>query len=469
MPASAPPYAFPASAPPAHTYPASAPPGSPWSRPGQAGYNGHNGHPGQAPTQPMPGHPPTFATTPISTGAPYGGPTTGGPYGPTTGAPYGPTTGAPYGPPPGYAAYPVQPVAQRGSRVPLLAVGAIVLALVSAFGGGLVANKLADDDQATASNPTVVTQNPAPNLDRSSVGGVAEAVLPSVVDISTGEAEGSGVIMTADGQVITNNHVVAGAKQLTVTFRTGKTASATVVGTDPAGDIAVIKIQGVSGLTPAKFGDSDALRVGDTVLAVGSPLGLQGSVTAGIVSALHRTISGEEGGKSIADAIQTDAAINPGNSGGALVNAAGQVIGINTAIASVASSAPGQQSQQSGNIGVGFAIPSSSAERIAKEIIETGSATHAVLGVSAQTASDGSNPEVGSGAEVVQVQAGSAAADAGLQAGDVITALGDRPVTSSTDLTAAVRSIAPGTKVTLTVHRGSDTEKVEVALGTSTS
>ena len=159
------------------------------------------------------------------------------------------------------------------------------------------------------------------------------------MDINTGTGEGSGVILTTDGAILTNNHVVAGARNNTVrvTFSTGRTANATVVGTDPAGDLAVVKAQGASGLTAAKFGNSDGLQPGDTVLALGSPLGLQGSVTAGIVSALHRTIdeSGENGGQghSIGDAIQTDAAINPGNSGGPLVNTSGEVVGINTAIA----------------------------------------------------------------------------------------------------------------------------------------
>jgi putative serine protease PepD len=171
----------------------------------------------------------------------------------------------------------------------------------------------------------------------------------------------------------------------------------------------------------------------------------------------------------VIDAIQTDAAINPGNSGGALVNGAGEVIGINTAIASVASDTAGSQSQQSGNIGVGFAIPSNTAKRIADQIMQTGTANHAVLGVSAQTAADGSNSEVGTGAQVVQVQSGGAAADAGIQTGDVITAVGDRVVTTSTELTAAVRSAAPGSQVTLTIRRGDQTQTVDVTLGTTTS
>jgi S1-C subfamily serine protease len=208
--------------------------------------------------------------------------------------------------------------------------------------------------------------------------------------------------------------------------------------------------------------------VGDIAVAIGAPLGLSNTVTDGIISATGRAVAtgSTQDDATVIDALQTDAAINPGNSGGALVNGAGEVIGINTAIATVASGAPGSQSQ-SGNIGVGFAIPSNTAQRIGQEIIKTGSATRAYLGVRARTQADGPNSEVGTGAQIDSVEAGSAAADAGLQPGDVITAVGDRPVTSSTELTAAVRSEAPGEKVTLTVRRGSGTQTVEVTLGST--
>jgi putative serine protease PepD len=397
--------------------------------------------------------PPTasFATTPVplSPGSP-GAPGHFGNVGQTTafGQPgYPPPPG--YGPPgygqPGYG----QPAPSgRGGRIALIAVCAIVLAVGSAFGGGLVATQLVDDKPAAA--PSVVTRDPAPNLDRSSVGGVAEAVLPNVVDISTGEAEGSGVIMTADGQIITNNHVVQGARQLTVTFSSGKTAPATVVGTDPSGDIAVIKVQGVSGLTPAKFGDSDALRVGDTVLAVGSPLGLQGSVTAGIVSALHRTISGEQGGKSIADAIQTDAAINPGNSGGALVNLKGEVVGINTAIATA-----GENSN--GNIGVGFAISANRARAAADQLAKGGKVSHPYLGVQL---TDGTN-----GALIGGVVAGGPADKAGLKTGDIVTKFGTTAVTDATALINAVQAAKAGDQIPVVVNRNGTEQTVTVTLG----
>ncbi|GAA4251890.1 S1C family serine protease [Dactylosporangium darangshiense] len=420
-------------------------PGSPWSRPAT---NGHTA---------------SFATTPVPTsGLPghYGNVGQTANFGQLGLPPYGhhgapPPPGYPpaqpgYGQPPyGQPGYAQPPRPGRGGRIAAIAICAIVLAAASAFGGGVIATQLADDKPAAA--PTVVTRDPAPNLDRSSVGGVAEAVLPSVVDISTGEAEGSGVIMTADGQIITNNHVVQGAQQLTVTFSTGKTAPAKVVGTDPAGDIAVIKVQGVSGLTPAKFGDSDALRVGDTVLAVGSPLGLQGSVTAGIVSALHRTISGEQGGKSIADAIQTDAAINPGNSGGALVNLKGEVVGINTAIATA-----GENSN--GNIGVGFAISANRARLAADQLVKGGKVSHPYLGVQL---TDGS----GGGALIGGVVAGGPADKAGLKTGDTVTKFGTATINDATTLINAVQAAKAGDKVPVVVNRNGSDQTVTVTLG----
>ena len=292
------------------------------------------------------------------------------------------------------------------------------------------------------------------------------------VSSGSNSGSGSGVVLTDDGYVLTNNHVVTleGAGTGTVQVRTadGTLYDATVVGTDPASDLAVVKLDNASDLTPAAFANSDKVQVGDIAVAIGAPLGLSNTVTDGIISATGRAVAtgSTQNDATVIDAIQTDAAINPGNSGGALVNGAGEVIGINSAIATVASGVPGPQGQ-SGNIGVGFAIPSNTAERIAKELIQNGKATRAFLGVSARTAADDQNSGVGNGAEIVQVEPGSAAADAGLQAGDVITAVGDRTVTTSTELTAAVRSKAPGDKVTLTVRRGNDTSTTEVTLGST--
>jgi putative serine protease PepD len=233
--------------------------------------------------------------------------------------------------------------------------------------GGFVALDLRPAATQTIATATA-TGSSSTTATTTSLANVAAAVLPSVVSIETQSAVGSGVIITADGSILTNNHVVATAQGSTVqvTFNTGKTATATIVGTDPSHDLAVIKVSGVSGLAPITFADSGSVKVGDTVLAVGSPLGLDGSVTSGIVSALNRTIevgASARSATSLTGAIQTDAAINPGNSGGALVNAAGQLIGINTAIASAGSTG------ESGSIGVGFAISSNTAKQVAEQLL----------------------------------------------------------------------------------------------------
>jgi putative serine protease PepD len=353
--------------------------------------------------------------------------------------------------------------------------GLVAGALIGGGAGAGVAALL--DEPSGASSTSASAQNVTiknPETATTATAAAAKAA-PSVVTlyVSSGSdsGSGSGVVLTDDGYVLTNNHVVTleGAGTGTVQVRTadGTLYDATVVGTDPSSDLAVVKID-ASGLTPATFANSDKVQVGDVAVAIGAPLGLSNTVTDGIVSATGRAVEtgSSQDDSTVIDAIQTDAAINPGNSGGALVNGAGEVIGINSAIATVASSSPGSQGQ-SGNIGVGFAIPANSAQRIAKELIAHGKATRSFLGVSSRTASDDQNSGVGSGAEIVSVQPGTAAADAGLQAGDVVTAVGDRPVTTSTELTAAVRSKAPGDKVTLTIRRGSDTKKVDVTLGSA--
>jgi S1-C subfamily serine protease len=385
---------------------------------------------------------------------------------------------------PGYGGYPPAtsetpaveaPAPRRAGRLRIGLAGLVAGALIGGgAGAGVVA--LVDDPAGTSSTGTaaqnVVIQNPETATTATAA---AAKAAPSVVTIYVSSASssgsGSGVVLTDDGYVLTNNHVVAEAGDNgTVQVRTsdGALYDATVVGTDPASDLGVVQLQGATDLTPATFADSDKVQVGDVAVAIGAPLGLSNTVTDGIISATDRAVAtgSTQDDATVIDALQTDAAINPGNSGGALVNGAGEVVGINTAIATVASGAPGSQSQ-GGNIGVGFAIPSNTAERIAQEIIKTGSATRAFLGVSARTASDDQNGDVGTGAEVVSVEADSAAAAAGLQVGDVVTAVGDRPVTTSTELTAAVRSQAPGEKVELTVRRGDQTRSAEVTLGST--
>ena len=238
---------------------------------------------------------------------------------------------------------------------------------------------------------------------------VAAKVLPSTVSVLASSAqsggEGSGIILTADGLILTNNHVVAGATDLEVRFNDGTTATAKVVGTTATDDLAVIKADGVSGLTPAVLGSSADLQVGQPVVAIGSPLGLSATVTSGIVSALNRPVrtSGEatasgQSQDTVINAVQTDAAINPGNSGGALVDMNGAVIGINSAIASLSQSTDGSQP---GSIGVGFAIPIDQAKRIAQEIIDTGKATHAVLGASVGDAADATS-QIPTGAKIAE-------------------------------------------------------------------
>jgi putative serine protease PepD len=305
------------------------------------------------------------------------------------------------------------------------------------------------------------------NVTLDGVESVSAKVLPSVVSIQfTGQAgsgTGSGIVLSADGVILTNNHVVAEAADggsLSVTFNDGRRTSATIVGRDPGADVAVIKAAGVTDLTPAALGSSAALKVGQQVVAIGSPLGLSGTVTSGIVSALNRpVVSGEQGSSatSVLNAIQTDAAVNPGNSGGALVDMAGRVVGINSAIASLGAA----EGSQGGSIGLGFAIPIDQAKRIADELQTSGSASRAVLGVAGQDAADG-------GVTLTDVSADGAAAAAGLRVGDTVTAIGATRVTDTQSLMATVRSLAPDAAVDITFVRDGQTQTAHVTLGSVT-
>jgi putative serine protease PepD len=330
---------------------------------------------------------------------------------------------------------------------------------------------------------------------------------PSVVTISATSGgsggTGSGIVLDGEGHILTNTHVVTldgqtASAALEVRTSSGRVLKATLVGTDPLSDLAVIKVDNASGLTAATLGDSGKLNVGDTAIAIGSPLGLTGTVTDGIVSTLNRTISvassaapkegdtsqgGDQGfqfappgggsGQSTAakgsisiNVIQTDAAINPGNSGGALVNSKGEIIGVNVAIASAGSDS--SSSSSSGNIGVGFSIPINHAKRVAQELIDTGKVSHGQLGVSVKDkSSGGSASQFSVGADVATVEANSAAAKAGIKVGDVVTKFNDLVISEPNQLTAAVREQAGGSTVKLTVLRNGQEQTLDVTLGTA--
>jgi putative serine protease PepD len=358
-----------------------------------------------------------------------------------------------------------------------------------AVAGGAIALAVASGSTTTHSVTTTVVQpTSSPTLPTSFNNGKAQtinqlyrSVGPGVVDITTSSTqnatgvfgfgqqqqtagEGAGVVFDKKGDILTDQHVVAGASKITVNFPDGTKAPATVVGSDTGADLAVIRVQNVpaSQLHPLPFGDSSAVQVGDSVIAIGSPFGLQNTVTAGIVSALRRTIQAPNK-FTIPNAIQTDASINPGNSGGPLINAAGQVIGLNDQIETNNTNGQGEGSSS----GVGFATPSNSDVRIAKEIIATGQAHNAYVGVSLDpTVPGGAAIAKGSTQSSAQpIQPGSPAAKAGLQAGDIITAVDGTHVASVNEFVATIANYAPGDTVTLTVNRGGQTTTIKLTLG----
>ena len=286
------------------------------------------------------------------------------------------------------------------------------------------------------------------------------------VQASNGSGIGSGMVLDKDGHILTNNHVVAGAGNggaITVTFHNGTTATAKVVGTSELNDLAVIKVDSVNDLNPVTFANSTDLQVGQTVVAAGAPLGLSESVTSGIVSNTARPVRSGTNNDAVYLAVQTDAAINPGNSGGPLVNLNGDVVGINSAIAGTSS---GPDGGQSGNIGIGFAIPSEVATRVANDLITTGKTTNAQLGVRL-TGSDSELP-TSTGVPLGEVVSSGPAEKAGLRAGDVVTKLNNFHTTTTDGLIAATRFYAPGTTVSVTFIRdGGAPQTVDVTLGTT--
>ncbi|GGN26995.1 serine protease PepD [Lentzea pudingi] len=372
--------------------------------------------------------------------------------------PQGPQTGQ-YYLPPGYQ--PSAPPRPKGRGKVVAGVTALVL-IVGGFSGGLggyLGYNFANDSSSVSALDAPRPASQASNAPAGSVEDVANKLLPSVVQIQvttrSGAGEGSGFIISGNGQIVTNNHVIEGAAagggDIKVVFHDGRTASAKILGRDPSSDIAVIQADGVSGLPVVQLGNSGDMRTGQAVVAIGSPFELSGTVTSGIVSSVNRPVSagGDRNSQAtVLNAIQTDAAINPGNSGGPLVNMQGQVVGINSAIYS-----PSQGQGQAGSVGIGFAIPMDQARRTIDEIVKNGKPRQTVLGVKVESTEQG--------ARISEITGGGAAEKAGLKAGDVITKFGDRRIDESDTLVAAVRSKAPGDKVTITL---SDNRTVEATL-----
>jgi len=365
----------------------------------------------------------------------------------------------------------------RGPSTGLLVVIALVIALVAGGFGSLGTFLLTRDGEERGTDPSYsLGTAPTTTVERApdSVAGVASRVLPSVVSLEIrglrGGGSGSGFLIQG-GYVVTNNHVVtAGGAEpggsISVVFNNGKTSPAKLVGADPGSDIAVVKPEQVYGMPVISLGDSDKVVVGDPVIAIGSPLGLNGTVTTGIVSALNRPVQAGGGGNSDVswfNAIQTDAAINPGNSGGPLVNTAGHVIGVNSAIASI----PG--AERSGSIGLGFAIPSNQVRRIAQELITTGVAKTARIGITIDRDYTGEGVRIETRRMQGQdpVLPGGPADKAGLKPGDVIVGIDDRPVLSGDQLIVTIRSKSPGDKIKVTYRRDGEEKTTTVTVGAS--
>ena len=384
-----------------------------------------------------------------------------GPYQPAPPA-YGAWAGQPPPPP-----APPSPGPRRGGAGLLAA--AVLAGALAGVGGAAGYDAVTEPESVrTSALDAPVAKTDTVAASRGNVQAVAQQVLPSVVQINVsgaqGAGSGTGVVLSSDGQILTNNHVVEPAAEggeITVLFHDGTTAAATIVGRDPLTDVAVVQAEGVSDLAPATLGQSSDVEVGQEVVAVGSPFGLESTVTSGIISAVNRPVSaGSTGGSAaVFPGIQTDAAINPGNSGGPLTDMGGRVIGINSAIKTTSSGTGGQ----GGSIGLGFAIPIDLARAIADQIVAGETPTHARIGVSVSDAVD-SDGLTTVGALVGDVVAGSAADETGLQTGDVITRVDGTPVSGSDALVATIRGYRPGDVVTLTYERDGETREADVTL-----
>jgi S1-C subfamily serine protease len=383
-------------------------------------------------------------------------------------------------------------MASRRTRT-LTVTAALVAAAALGAGGGVAAYSALDsEDGGSAATPQVIAESPQPAASTSeslSVSEIYEQAQKSVVEITStssqgsglggeqqAQGQGSGFVFDTEGHIVTNDHVVEGAEGVSVRFSDGSTYDGTVVGTDPSTDLAVIKLDAPAELlVPLELGDSTQLSVGEGVVAMGSPFGLEGTVTSGIVSALNRSMTSPNN-FTINNSIQTDAAINHGNSGGPLLNGAAEVVGVNTQI----------KSESGGSDGIGFAIPSSTVATIVPQIISGGSVEHAYLGVGVASLSQSVADELGvqAGAMVTEVREGTPAAEAGLTAatgsamvdgqsyptgGDVITAVDDTTVTNGADLQTAIDAKRPGDTVSITYTRDGTSTTVQVSLGTRPS
>ncbi len=400
---------------------------------------------------------------------------------PSHAPPHAPPTHVP--PTPALPPTVLPPTAHRATRArpsgwvwPLVAALALVVGTVSGVLGGIGYSHWNDDDDQAAKQPELVSVddldgvNTQPPLDKpGSVARVAEEVLPSTVQIIAefegveAGATGSGFVLDDEGHIVTNNHVVADAAEndgpIEVVDQDGNRRSATVVGRSPVYDLAVLHVANAEGLKPASLGRSRTLRVGEPVVAIGAPLGLSSTVTSGIVSALNRpvTTGSTADDSSYINAIQTDAAINPGNSGGPLVNLQGQVVGVNSAIAT---NGGGSFDEEAGNIGVGFAIPVEQVVTTADQILETGEAQYPVIGARVQTG----GPATFDGATVDEVLADSPAKDAGLKNGDLITHVNGNRITDGIGLIVAIRTHQPGETIEFTVERDGVESTITVTL-----
>jgi putative serine protease PepD len=330
-----------------------------------------------------------------------------------------------------------------------LAAALAAVALIGAGGGAATYAALSSGNGKTVVRQVTVSDaQPASSSGNLSVQSIYQLANKGVVEISAGQGQGSGFVYDGNGHIVTNQHVVEGSTSVSVKFWNGKTYNAQVVGTDASTDLAVLKVNApVSELFPLALGDSSKLAVGDAVVAIGSPFGLEGTVTSGIVSALHREMTSPNH-FAIDNSIQTDAAINHGNSGGPLLNAQGKVVGVNSQI----------ESNSGGNEGVGFAIPSNTVKSIASQLISSGKAEHAFLGV---VLSDSSSQ---TGAAIGQVRTGTPAAKAALRAGDVVTAAAGTKINSASELRAVINAHRPGDTISVTYTRGGQSHTVTVKL-----